>query len=116
MNKTIFYVYPSCISTLAHNEVTLPVVYDTIKNNEVLRQRTENYRKAIEADLPAKQLKKLKAEQFPMLMPAARFKNGREMEHLVSYTCLCQCDIDNIPSDIMEEAKRRVRELPVVVM
>ena len=54
MNKTIFYVYPSCISTLAHNEVTLPVVYDTIKNNEVLRQRTENYRKAIEADLPAK--------------------------------------------------------------
>ena len=84
MNKTIFYVYPSCISTLAHNEVTLPVVYDTIKNNEVLRQRTENYRKAIEADLPAKQLKKLKAEQFPMLMPAARCKNGREMEHLVS--------------------------------
>ena len=116
MNKTIFYVYPSCISTLAHNEVTLPVVYDTIKNNEVLRQRTENYRKAIEADLPAKQLKKLKAEQFPMLMPAARFKNGREMEHLVSYTTLCQCDIDNIPSDIMEEAKRRVRELPFVVM
>ena len=116
MNKTIFYVYPSCISTLAHNDVTLSEIYDKIKNDETLRQRTENYRKAIEADLPAKQLKKLKAEQFPMLMPAARFKNGREMEHLVSYTCLCQCDIDNIPSDIMEEAKRRVRELPFVVM
>ena len=109
-------VYPNCLSTLAHNDVTLKDVYDIIRNDEVLRQRTVNYRKAIDADLPAKQLKKLKAEQFPMLMPAARFKNGREMEHLVSYTCLCQCDIDNIPSDIMEEAKRRVRELPFVVM
>ncbi|OYP68378.1 BT4734/BF3469 family protein [Prevotella sp. P2-180] len=82
----------------------------------MLRQHTENYRKAIEDKQPVKQLKKLKAEMFPMLMPAARFKDGREMEHLVSYTCLCQCDIDNIPSDIMEEAKRRVRELPFVVM
>ena len=81
-----------------------------------LRQRTVNYRKAIEAKLPAKQLKKLKAEQFPMLMPAARFKEGRDMEHLDSYTGLCQCDIDNIPPDMMDEAKRRVRSLPFVCM
>ena len=87
-----------------------------IRNDEMLRQRTVNYRKALEANLPAKQLKKQKAEQFPMLMPAARFKDGRDMEHLESYTTLCQCDIDNIPPDMMDEAKRRVRSLPFVCM
>ena len=116
MYKTKISVYPSCLSTLVHNDVTLSEVYDKIKNDDVLRQRTVNYRKAIEAKLPAKQLKKLKAEQFPMLMPAARFKEGRDMEHLESYTTLCQCDIDNIPPDMMDEAKRRVRSLPFVCM
>ena len=116
MYKTKISVYPSCLSTLVHNDVTLSEVYDKIKNEDVLRQRTVNYRKAIEAKLPAKQLKKLKAEQFPMLMPAARFKEGRDMEHLDSYTGLCQCDIDNIPPDMMDEAKRRVRSLPFVCM
>ena len=116
MYKTKISVYPSCLSTLVHNDVTLSEVYDKIKNDDVLRQRTVNYRKAIEAKLPAKQLKKLKAEQFPMLMPAARFKEGRDMEHLDSYTGLCQCDIDNIPPDMMDEAKRRVKSLPFVCM
>ena len=116
MYKTKISVYPSCLSTLVHNDVTLSEVYDKIKNDDVLRQRTVNYRKAIEAKLPAKQLKKLKAEQFPMLMPAARFKEGRDMEHLDSYTGLCQCDIDNIPPDMMAEAKRRVRMLKFVAM
>ena len=116
MYKTKISVYPSCLSTLVHNDVTLSEVYDKIKNDDVLRQRTVNYRKAIEAKLPAKQLKKLKAEQFPMLMPAARFKEGRDMEHFDSYTGLCQCDIDNIPPDMMDEAKRRVRSLPFVCM
>ena len=116
MYKTKISVYPSCLSTLVHNDVTLSEVYDKIKNDDVLRQRTVNYRKAIEAKLPAKQLKKLKAEQFPMLMPAARFKEGRDMEHLDSYTGLCQCDIDNIPPDMMDEAKRRVRSLQFVCM
>ena len=116
MYKTKISVYPSCLSTLVHNDVTLSEVYDKIKNDDVLRQRTVNYRKAIEAKLPAKQLKKLKAEQFPMLMPAARFMEGRDMEHLDSYTGLCQCDIDNIPPDMMDEAKRRVRSLPFVCM
>ena len=116
MYKTKISVYPSCLSTLVHNDVTLSEVYDKIKNDDVLRQRTVNYRKAIEAKLPAKQLKKLKAEQFPMLMPAARFKEGRDMEHLDSYTGLCQCDIDNIPPDMMDEAKWRVRSLPFVCM
>ena len=116
MNKILISVYPSCHSTLAHNDVTLAEVYDKIRNNEELRQRTLNYRKAIEANLPAKQLKKLKAEQFPMLMPAARFKGGRDMEHLESYTYMCQCDIDNLPPDMLEEAKRRVRMLKFVAM
>ena len=116
MNTTKISVYPNCLSTLVHNDVTLRETYDKIKSDDVLRQRTVNYRKAIEAKLPAKQLKKLKAEQFPMLMPAARFKDGRDMEHLDSYTGLCQCDIDNIPPDMMDEAKRRVRSLPFVCM
>ena len=74
INKTLISVYPSCLSTLVHKDLTLKQVYDIIRNDEVLRQRTVNYHKAIDADLPAKQLKKFKAEQFPMLMPAARFK------------------------------------------
>ena len=116
MNNIKIPVYPNCRSTLVHNDVTLSEIYDKIKNDEMLRQRTVNYRKALEANLPAKQLKKQKAEQFPMLMPAARFKDGRDMEHLESYTTLCQCDIDNIPPDMMAEAKRRVRMLKFVAM
>ena len=57
MNKTLLSVYPNCLSTLVHNDVTLHEVYDKIKNDEMLRQRTVNYRKAVEANLPAKQLK-----------------------------------------------------------
>ena len=116
MNETLFQVYHSCVSTLGYKDITLKDVHDMIKNDDILRQRTVNYRKAIEADLSSKQIKKIKAEQFPMLMPAARFKAGREMENLDSYTYLCQCDIDNIPPDIMEEAKRRIRALPFVSM
>ena len=52
MNKTRIPVYPSCLSTLAHNDVTLCEVYEKIRNDEVLRQRTLNYRKAVEAKLP----------------------------------------------------------------
>ena len=48
MYKTKISVYPSCLSTLVHNDVTLSEVYDKIKNDDVLRQRTVNYRKAIE--------------------------------------------------------------------
>ena len=33
------------------------------------------------------------------------------INQLDSYTYLCQCDIDNIAPDIMEEAKRRIRAL-----
>ena len=116
MNKTLIPVYPSCLSTLAHNDVTLCEVYEKIRNDEVLRQRTLNYRKAVEAKLPAKQLKQLKAEQFPMMVPAARFSQGRDMEHLEGYTCLCQCDLDHITPDLMEEAKRRIRQLPFVAL
>ena len=101
MNKTLLPVYPNCLSTLIHNDVTLSEIYDMIRNDEMLRQRTVNYRKALEANLPAKQLKKQKAEQFPMLMPAARFKDGRDMEHLESYTTLCQSDIYHIPPVLM---------------
>ena len=61
INKTLISVYPSCLSTLVHKDITLKQVYDIIRNDEVLRQRTVNYRKAIDADLPAKQLKKRKA-------------------------------------------------------
>ena len=83
MNKTLLPVYPSCLSTLVHSDVTLSEIYDKIRNDEMLRQRTVNYRKALEANLQAKQLKKLKAEQFPMLIPAARVEGGSDMEHVV---------------------------------
>ena len=52
INKTLISVYPSCLSTLVHKDITLKDVYDTIRNDEVLRQRTVNYRKAIDADMP----------------------------------------------------------------
>ena len=34
MNKTRIPVYPSCLSTLAHNDVTLCEVYEKIRNDE----------------------------------------------------------------------------------
>ena len=42
INKTLISVYPSCLSTLVHKDITLKEVYDIIRNDEVLRQRTVN--------------------------------------------------------------------------
>ena len=68
MNKTLIPVYPSCLSTLAHNDVTLCEVYEKIRNDEVLRQRTLNYRKAVSANLPF-----LSGQECPFLTSFCHF-------------------------------------------
>lgn len=114
--QTIVSVYPSCKATIAHNDVTLNEVYEKVKNDEVLRQRTINYRKALEARLPEKQLKEMKAASMPIILPAVRCVGGRKSEHITEYTFLCQADFDNLPTELLGEMKRRLRELPFVLM
>ena len=52
--QTIVSVYPSCKANIAHNNVTLQEVFDKVKNDAILRQRTEEYRKALADQLPEK--------------------------------------------------------------
>ena len=114
--QTVVSVYPSCKANIAHNDVTLQEVFDKVKNDSILRQRTEDYRKALEARLPEKQLKELKSSTFPIILPAVRCEGGRKSEHVKEYTFLCQADFDNLPLELLPEMKRRLRELKFVLM
>ena len=115
--QTIVSVYPSCKANVFYNKVTLQQVFDKVKNDEVLRMRTETYRKAIAAKLPLQQLKDMKASTFPVILPAVICKTeGRKSKNVQSYTYLCQADFDNIPEQLLPEMKRRLRKLPFVLM
>ena len=114
--QTVVSVYPSCKANIAHNNVTLQEVFDKVKNDSILRQRTEDYRKALEARLPEKQLKEMKSSLFPIILPAVRCEGGRKSEHIREYTFLCQADFDNVPPEMLPEMKRRLRSLPFVLM
>ena len=114
--QTVVSVYPSCKANIAHDKVTLQQVFDKVKNDSILRQRTEDYRKALEARLPEKQLKEMKSSLFPIILPAVRCEGGRKSEHIREYTFLCQADFDNVPPEILPEMKRRLRSLPFVLM
>lgn len=116
MNDILLMVYPSCTAQSMHSMMTLEQIYKLVRDNEVLRKQTEDYRRLMAAGVPAKQLKVLKTERFPMLVPAATFGDARTMECLKEYTCFCQCDIDHVQPGQMEEMKRRLRELPFVAM
>ena len=114
--QTVVSVYPSCKANIAHDKVTLQQVFDKVKNDSILRQRTEDYRKALEARLPEKQLKEMKSSLFPIILPAVRCEGGRKSEHIREYTFLCQADFDNVPPEMLPEMKRRLRSLPFVLM
>ena len=115
--QTIVSVYPSCKAKAFYNKVTLQQVFDKVKNDEVLRMRTETYRKAIAAKLPPQQLKDMKASTFPVILPAVICSTeGRKSMNVKDYTFICQADFDNIPEQLLPEMKRRLRQLPFVLM
>ena len=114
--QTIVSVYPSCKANIAHNNVTLQEVFDKVKNDSILRQRTEDYRKALADRLPEKKLKDMKASLFPIILPAVRCEGGRKSEHVREYTFLCQADFDHLSLSMLPEMKRRLQELPFVLM
>ena len=67
-------------------------------------------------NLPASKLKKMKTETFPMLLPAVYCKDGRSAKDIMGWTNMCQADFDHMNPDCIDEAKRRLRELPFVAM
>ena len=114
--QTIVSVYPSCKANIAHNNVTLQEVFDKVKNDAILRQRTEDYRKALADQLPEKQLKDMKSALFPIILPAVRCEGGRKSTNIKEYTFLCQADFDQLSEDMLPEMKRRLHSLPFVLM
>ena len=114
--EQLLSVYPNCKANVGHNRVTIVQIYDTVRNNAELKRRTEAYRQALEAKEAGKVLKAMKAENFPMLVPAVLCKGGRNKESIESWTCFCQADFDNIAPELLDEARRRIRELKFVVM
>ena len=116
MEKTLLMVYPNCSTQSVHSLLTMEQVARLIREDDSLKRETESYRRLMAGGIPSKQLKALKTERFPMLMPAATFDMERKMDCLKEYTCFCQCDIDHVKPEQMEEMRRRLRELPFVVM
>ena len=115
--QTVVPVYASCKAKIIFKKSTLQQVFDIVKNDEVLRMRTESYRKAIAAKLPSRQLKDMKASDFPVILPAVICDDkGRTSENVKEYTFLCHADFDNIPEQLLPEMKRRLRALPFVLM
>ena len=114
--KQVLSVYPSCKAKEIYNKVTIGDIYDKVKNDQELKWRTEAYRQGLEAKLDEKVLKTMKTDNFPMLVPAVLCKGGRSKESIAEWTCFCQADFDNIAPELLDEARRRIRELKFVVM
>ncbi|MGN0051413.1 MAG: BT4734/BF3469 family protein, partial [Prevotella sp.] len=114
--EQLLSVYPNCKANVGHSRVTIVEIYDTVRNDAELKRRTEAYRQAMEAKEAGKVLKTMKAENFPMFVPAVLCKGGRNKESIESWTCFCQADFDNIDPELLDEARRRIRELKFVVM
>ena len=115
-NKLLIPVYSNCKQVATYQMVPLKEIYDKVKNNTELRHRTEAYRNALMLNLPASKLKKMKTETFPMLLPAVYCKDGRSAKDIMGWTNMCQADFDHMNPDCIDEAKRRLRELPFVAM
>ena len=114
--EQLLSVYPNCKANVGHSRVTIVEIYDTVRNDAELKRRTEAYRQAMEAKEAGKVLKAMKTENFPMLVPAVLCKGGRNKESIEEWTCFCQADFDNIEPELLDEARRRIRELKFVVM
>ena len=115
MTEKTFALYEDCTKVLNHDMVSMEDIFHMVVNHVELRYRTEAYRKALDAKLPAETLKKMKAA-FPLMLPAAVCEGGRKKECIKAYTYCCQADIDGLSADRMAEAKRRLQQLPFVAM
>ena len=110
-----FALYEDCTKVLSHLMVSMQDIYNMIVSDRELMYRTEAYRKALDAKLAADTLKKMKAA-FPLMLPAAVCEGGRKKECLKTYTYFCQADFDSLSAERLAEAKRRLQQLPFVVM
>ena len=84
----------------------LKSIYETIKADPALRERTEKFRTF------QRQENKFRADQekqaCPAFTPAARFDKCRTRQNIIEYTNLTLCDFDHIPPERMDEAARLV--------
>ena len=109
-------VYRNCKQKAIYNEMRMEEIFHKVKNDIELRVCTEAYRNALMLKLPESQLKKMKTETFPMLLPAVFCEDGRSAKDIVRWTNVCQADFDHMKPECIDEAKRRLRELPFVAM
>ena len=109
-------VYRNCKQKAIYNEMRMEEIFHKVKNDIELRVCTEAYRNALMLKLPESQLKKMKTETFPMLLPAVYCEDGRSAKDIVRWTNVCQADFDHMKPECIDEAKRRLRELPFVAM
>ena len=65
-----FALYEDCTKVLNHDMVSMEDIFHMVVNHVELRYRTEAYRKALDAKLPAETLKKMKAA-FPLMLPSS---------------------------------------------
>ena len=100
--EQLLSVYPNCKANVGHSRVTIVEIYYTVRNDAELKRRTEAYRQALEAKEAGKVLKTMKAENFPMFVPAVLCKGGRNKESIESWTCFCQADFDNVDPELLD--------------
>ena len=73
-------VYRNCKQKAIYNEMRMEEIFHKVKNDIELRVCTEAYRNALMLKLPESQLKKMKTETFPMLLPAVFCEDERHRE------------------------------------
>lgn len=108
-------VYANCKASGMYHPVALERVYEAIRGNDELRKRTEQYRELLTDKKKAQAARRMKTEQFDMMLPAAVCGNARKLEELQRYTGLCQMDLDHLGSRT-DELMRRLCEIPEVLL
>lgn len=95
-------------SDMQPTENTLQEVVNLIKNDALVRDRTEKHRY-----YTAQKQKAAAAQEkssCPCFAVAVRFKGGKRKENICGWTQLGLADIDHVPDDRLQELLKRIRE------
>lgn len=107
--KDLFSFFQSYTQTTP-SDITLANVYSLITADPALRDHTVRHRLYLQAgDGPKADREKKSCHAFT---PAVRCDGGRQRKHIVTYTGVSLCDLDDIPPGRMAEVIRLIQDDP----
>ena len=84
-------------SDIQPTEVTLQYVVNLIKNDALVRERTEKHRYYAAQGQPNAAARE--KSSCPCFAVAVRFENGKQKDNIAGWTSLSLVDIDHVPAD-----------------